>query len=60
MPDKHVLQKRSYKHDNKLHIETCCAFFLFYLKGISKKHKVSFAGKFFPKNEKNLSLWPQK
>ena len=56
MPDKHVLQKRSRKHDNKLHIETCCDFFIkyLYMKGNSKKHRVSFPGKFLPRNEKML------
>ena len=49
MPDKHVLQKRSRKHDNKLHIETCCDFFIKYL-----KHRVSFPGRFLPRNEKML------
>ena len=47
MPDKHVLQKRSRKHDNKLHIETCCDFFIkyLYMKGNSKKHRVNFPEK---------------
>ena len=58
MPDKHVLQKRSHiKHDNKLHIETCCDFFIIfylYMKGNSKKHRVSFPGRFLPRNEKML------
>ena len=58
----HVLQKRSRKHDNKLHIETCCDFFIkyLYMKGNSKKHRVSFPGRFLPRNKKNVSLWPQK
>ena len=53
MPDKHVLQKRSRKHDNKPHIETCCDFFIkyLYMKGNSKKHKVSFPGRFLPTME---------
>ena len=56
MPDKHVLQKRSRKHDNKLHIETCCDFFIkyLYMKGNSKKHRVSFPERFVLRNEKML------
>ena len=56
MPDKHVLQKRSRKHDNKLHIETCCDFFIkyLYMKGSSKKQRVSFLGRFLLRNEKML------
>ena len=54
MPDKHVLLKRSCKHDNKLHIETCCDFFIkyLYLKGNSKKHKANFPRTFLPRNKK--------
>ena len=54
--DKHVLQKRSRKHDDKLHIETCCDFFIkyLYMKGNSKKHRVSFPGRFLLRNEKML------
>ena len=56
MPDKHVLQKRSRKHDNKLHIETCCDFFIkyLYMKGSSKKQRVSFLGRFLLRNGKML------
>ena len=56
MPDKHVLQKRLRKHDNKLHIETYCDVFIkyLYMKGNSKKHKVTFPGRFLLRNEKML------
>ena len=56
MPDKHVLQTRSRKYDNKLHIKTCSDFFMKYLhmKGNSKKHRVSFPGRFLPRNEEML------
>ena len=44
------------KHDNKLHIETCCDFFIkyLYMKGNSKKQRVSFPGRFLLRNEKML------
>ena len=36
--DKHVLLKRLHEHDNKIHIKTCCDFFIkyLYLRGNSK------------------------
>ncbi len=61
---KHVLLKRLCKLDlnnNKLHIETCCDFFIkyLYLKGNSKKPRLVFQ-----ENSclevKQISLWPQK